>query len=132
MCVLVYYVQLAICQSNTHTALEDVSLSAVSKMKVSIWICSFPVKQTGSIDTTIVAEDCSESGNSGEPESRQRVSALQSKFLRENGYTASQGKPKVGEGRLKAPLLPNQSVLSPKWWVLPFVLYLHKGQGNET
>ena len=100
-------------------------------MKVSIWIRSFPVKKTGSIDTTIVAEDCSESGNSGEPESRQRDSTLQSKFLRENGYTASQGEPKVGEGRLKAPLLA-VSVLSPKWWVLSFVLYLHKGQGNES
>ena len=49
-------------------------------MTVSTWMRSFPVKQAGSTDkhpdTTIIAEDYSESGSSGEFESRQKVSAL--------------------------------------------------------
>ena len=87
-------------------------------MKVSTWICSFLIEQTSSTDkhpdTTIVSEDYIESGNSGEPKSRQRVSTLQSRFLRENGYTASQGNLKVGDGRLKAPLLAVSVSTQPK------------------
>ena len=82
-------------------------------------------------DATIVAKEYSESDDSGKPEGSHRgLTALQSGSLCENGLTASQGGPKVGEGRLKAP--PFISIPSLKWWVLFFVLYLHVGQSNES